>query len=448
MPMWPPLIREVPHGGGDRRAPRRAEYSGPVAAFAYSRCARGPVSCRGPRRPVALRRLPRRLDLAAGAWDTPFGPVAVDRGPCRGDRGRVARSSSVRASAHGREHSLEMQLPFVARLLPGVPIVPLVMGHQDRNGGRAGRALGAALAMYAGSAVSSPLAPAPAMACCSSRAAISRTTRTRDGRARWTRWSSAHVEALDPDGLMAALEREPGMRAAGADGGGAARRPSAWRVPGARAAATPIPAMCPATSRRWSATWPRRLVAGSGSRCSRTPIDDGCFSWRGVRSRHACADEPRPGRDRGGRSTSACGAFVTIHAAASCADASAASTPTHRSPTPSGTSRPSSPIRSPLPARAARGAPASRRSRSRCSTAEREVTSVDEIEIGRHGLIVEHGSRRGLLLPQVPVEHGWDRETFLAHTCLKAGLSPERVANAELGLRVRSGGVRRGAALI
>lgn len=55
-------------------------------------------------------------------------------------------------------------------------------------------------------------------------------------------------------------------------------------------------------------------------------------------------------------------------------------------------------------------------------TPERAVTSVDEIEIGRHGLIAEQGYRRGLLLPQVPVEHGWDRDTFLEHTCLKAGL--------------------------
>lgn len=44
------------------------------------------------------------------------------------------------------------------------------------------------------------------------------------------------------------------------------------------------------------------------------------------------------------------------------------------------------------------------------------------IEIGRHGLIVEQGSRRGLLLPQVAPEHGWDREAFLSHTCAKAGL--------------------------
>ena len=55
-------------------------------------------------------------------------------------------------------------------------------------------------------------------------------------------------------------------------------------------------------------------------------------------------------------------------------------------------------------------------------TPEREIESVEEIEIGRHGLIVEQGYRRGLLLPQVPVEHRWDRTTFLEHTCLKAGL--------------------------
>jgi AmmeMemoRadiSam system protein A len=47
------------------------------------------------------------------------------------------------------------------------------------------------------------------------------------------------------------------------------------------------------------------------------------------------------------------------------------------------------------------------------------------IEVGRHGLIVSQGRRRGLLLPQVAVEWGWDREAFLAHTCRKAGLAPD-----------------------
>jgi AmmeMemoRadiSam system protein A len=50
---------------------------------------------------------------------------------------------------------------------------------------------------------------------------------------------------------------------------------------------------------------------------------------------------------------------------------------------------------------------------------------ADEVEVGRHGLLVSQGIHRGLLLPQVPVEWGWDRETFLSQTCLKAGLAPD-----------------------
>lgn len=46
----------------------------------------------------------------------------------------------------------------------------------------------------------------------------------------------------------------------------------------------------------------------------------------------------------------------------------------------------------------------------------------EKVEIGRHGLIMSRDGRSGLLLPQVPVEWGWDRETFLSQTCLKAGL--------------------------
>ncbi len=50
------------------------------------------------------------------------------------------------------------------------------------------------------------------------------------------------------------------------------------------------------------------------------------------------------------------------------------------------------------------------------------VQDVNEIVVGRHGLIVGRGFNRGLLLPQVATEQGWDRETFLSYTCLKAGL--------------------------
>lgn len=52
-----------------------------------------------------------------------------------------------------------------------------------------------------------------------------------------------------------------------------------------------------------------------------------------------------------------------------------------------------------------------------------DVVNIDDIVVGRDGLIISQGYKRGLLLPQVPVEQGWDRDTFLTHTCYKAGLS-------------------------
>jgi AmmeMemoRadiSam system protein A len=53
------------------------------------------------------------------------------------------------------------------------------------------------------------------------------------------------------------------------------------------------------------------------------------------------------------------------------------------------------------------------------------VTNVEEIVVGRDGLIMSQGRNAGLLLPQVASEYGWDRETFLRQTCLKAGLPPD-----------------------
>ena len=48
--------------------------------------------------------------------------------------------------------------------------------------------------------------------------------------------------------------------------------------------------------------------------------------------------------------------------------------------------------------------------------------TAEAVEIGRHGLLISMAGQRGLLLPQVPIEHHWDRVTFLEQTCRKAGL--------------------------
>ena len=57
-------------------------------------------------------------------------------------------------------------------------------------------------------------------------------------------------------------------------------------------------------------------------------------------------------------------------------------------------------------------------------TRPRRITDLETIEVGRHGLIVRQGQKQGLLLPQVATEQAWNRRQFLAYTCLKAGLDP------------------------
>jgi AmmeMemoRadiSam system protein A len=52
----------------------------------------------------------------------------------------------------------------------------------------------------------------------------------------------------------------------------------------------------------------------------------------------------------------------------------------------------------------------------------KKIKDVDEIEVGVHGILIEKGYCSGLLLPQVATENDWDRDTFIEHTCYKAGL--------------------------
>ena len=56
---------------------------------------------------------------------------------------------------------------------------------------------------------------------------------------------------------------------------------------------------------------------------------------------------------------------------------------------------------------------------------EKPTDYPSKVKVGQDGLIVERGYYKGLLLPQVPIEWGWDEEEFLSQCCLKAGLSPD-----------------------
>lgn len=215
----PPRALVCPHAG--------LMYSGPVAAFAYKLL--GGASYRsivlvGPSHFVPFRGV---SIWPAGQWQTPFGPVAVDTTLAHAIRMECFDIVEVPA-AHGREHSLEMQLPFLAHLLPGVPIVPLVMGQQTRETAFAlGNGLAAACRVRdEGSGASRnpthigpvsvgrvPLeteavesGPASVLLIASSDLSHYENAAVASG---MDAIMVRHVEALDPDGLMTELEREP-----------------------------------------------------------------------------------------------------------------------------------------------------------------------------------------------------------------------------------------------
>jgi hypothetical protein len=108
-------------------------FSGPVGACAYkAAAAAAPFDAAilvGPSHFVAFDGLAL---YPAGAFATPLGPARIDDGLAAA---LLAASPAVHAlpAAHAREHSLEMQLPFLRRLLPDVPIVPLLMQDQTRE---------------------------------------------------------------------------------------------------------------------------------------------------------------------------------------------------------------------------------------------------------------------------------------------------------------------------
>lgn len=203
-----PIAIVAPHAG--------LKYSGPVAAFAYHalRNLRYDAAVLvGPSHFVPFRGIsiwPR------GAWDTPFGQVHVAQSLANA----IAAASPAVIEfpeAHAREHSLEMQLPFVARVLPGVPIVPMVMGSQHRE---TTFALGDALANVIGASIAERRGGSSASgASTDSSVPLHRVLLVASSDL--SHYQNAHtaammdavvlhqVEQLDPEGLMQALEREP-----------------------------------------------------------------------------------------------------------------------------------------------------------------------------------------------------------------------------------------------
>jgi MEMO1 family protein len=169
-------------------------YSGPVAAHAYR-------LLRGRRFEVAVLVGPSHFVsfdgvsiVRAGGFETPFGVAAIDDGTAT----ELINATPVvreHPAAHVKEHSLEMQLPFLQHLAPATPIVPLVMGQQTRA---TARALGDALAAV--------LRGRKALAIASTDLSHFRDAATA---AALDRVVIDCVSRFDADGLQDALDAEP-----------------------------------------------------------------------------------------------------------------------------------------------------------------------------------------------------------------------------------------------
>ena len=169
-------------------------YSGPVAAHAYrllTAAAFDSIVLVGPSHYLGFD---GASVWPSGAFETPLGNVNIDAELAERIRARCPLVTDDPA-AHQREHSLEMQLPFLASLAPSTPIVPIVMGLQTRD---TAFALGDAIAAAAHGRRVLVIASSDL-----SHFHDGRTAAVLDGEV------VTRVDALDDDGLMTLLERRP-----------------------------------------------------------------------------------------------------------------------------------------------------------------------------------------------------------------------------------------------
>lgn len=337
-------------------------------------------------------------------------------------------SVGARADAHAREHSLEVQLPFLQVALPRLRLVPIVMGDQSLAGARrlakaiAAGVRGKNVLLVASTDLSHYHSYAQAVS--------------------MDRVVMDHIEKYDPEGLLADLDRE---RCEACGGGPVAAVMLAAREMGA------VRAVVLNHANSGDVTGDRSAVVGYMSAALVADTKSGARSGDG-----ASIGEARPGVDLGladsdkrellriaRRSIEAAvrgepapefqvvspklkaemGAFVTLTEQGElrgCIGNIVGTQPLYRTvagmAVAAATEDPRfQPVSADeLPELAIEIS---------VLTALRTITDPEEIQVGRDGIYLQKGRYRGLLLPQVATEYGWDRYQFLDHTCIKANLS-------------------------
>jgi AmmeMemoRadiSam system protein B/AmmeMemoRadiSam system protein A len=402
----------VPHAGH--------AYSGQTAAYAYALVRGLPfdiVVIIGPSHHVGFQGC---SIYPAGGFETPLGIATVDAGLAKA----LAKESGFsyvpeayyNPGAEIQEHSVEVQVPFVQRVLPGVKIVPVVMGYQTR---RTIQTLASALAkvcvgkkvlVIASSDMSHFLPKREAAAVDADTISLVQTAQTET----LIRKIEAEENILCGGGpvvaaLLYAQKRGPVrvdiLRHSDSSDAGA----PATSVVGYIAAAI--------FSEREAATAEFTLSAEEKAqllRLARSAVAE--FVARGVviedRTGNANFLAPR-------------GVFVTLKKRGDlrgCIGFIAAVAPLGQAVIQAAVYAATQDPR--FPPVTTDEVPGLEFEIS-VLTPPKDIANPDLVRVGQHGIIISREGRTGVLLPQVPVENGWDRETFLGEGCLKAGLPPD-----------------------
>jgi AmmeMemoRadiSam system protein B/AmmeMemoRadiSam system protein A len=431
----------VPHAG--------YVYSGGVAAHAYRLLGRRQYDTVLLLGPSHYHRFPGVALQAAGSFRTPLGRVPVDADTARALLDADALIQDL-PEVHVQEHCLEVQLPFLQRVLPPFSIVP-ILTHDfgDANCRRLADALAHVIeARNALLVTTTDLAhyPAHSHAVDSDTAMIEATetfdpsvVRERNEEYLSRRIPNLHVTMCGMGAVISAMEA---MRARGANRVQTLKYANSGDVPGgSKTQVVGYVASAFVESREER----RRPIAPEDA--DRIEVADGAVEEspdvlggpaqaallrlaRETITRHVSGRQPQPAERLGLPADVADalqrkhGAFVTLRKGGKlrgCIGHIAADRPlvevVQEMAIAAATQDPRFP-------RVLPGELDAVQIEVSVLTAPCPVRRVDDVEVGRHGLIVRRGRAAGLLLPQVAVEQGWDREQFLEYTCLKAGLPP------------------------
>ena len=393
----------VPHAG--------YVYSGKTAAAAYA-LLRGraidTVVIIGPSHRVAFEGASIWPD---GGFETPLGVARVDEGLAK----EIAKASGFRfrREAFAEEHSVEVQVPFVQRVLPGAAIVPIVMGEQTR-------------------ATIRTLAAALAKACRDRRVVVVASTDLSHflpvERAQGTdAGTAALIRDLKTEAIIRKVEAGENIMCGGGPVASVllfaekAGRPkveilartdsSGFGGPVVGYLAAAVFSGAPAAPEEFTLTADEKADLLKLARAALTEyvtrgteVDDLTGREKFRTPRGAFVTLTRDGALRG------CIGYIEPvlplgRAVIRTAIYAATEDPRFR------------------PVKAAELKDL--RIEISVLTPAREIDDPRLVKVGTHGLIVEKDGAKGVLLPQVPVDNGWDRETFLGQGCLKAGLPPD-----------------------